>query len=52
MESGKDINIRDLCELCKSLPCCPEHCCDVILLLQTSYHTSFVFIFKIIYSDV
>ena len=21
--------IKASCELCKTLPCCPEHCCDV-----------------------
>ena len=20
--------IKESCELCQSLPCCPEHCCD------------------------
>eukprot|EP00347_Sterkiella_histriomuscorum_P023793 403333368 len=26
--SAQELNIRDMCALCKSLPCCPEHCCD------------------------
>jgi len=21
--------IKEACELCQSLPCCPEHCCNV-----------------------
>jgi hypothetical protein len=26
---GAAVNIKDLCVLCKTLDCCPEHCCDV-----------------------
>ena len=29
MESSEEINIRDKCALCKTLDCCPEHCCNV-----------------------
>lgn len=33
MESQADMimsNIRDLCALCKTMECCPEHCCNVL----------------------
>jgi hypothetical protein len=23
--------VKESCELCQSLPCCPEHCCNVSL---------------------
>lgn len=29
MESREDLDIKERCALCKSMPCCPEHCCNV-----------------------
>lgn len=38
MESREEIDIKSRCALCKSMPCCPEHCCNVFILF-TSYNT-------------
>lgn len=34
MEASEYVDIRDKCALCKSLDCCPEHCCNVISIIN------------------